>query len=53
MNADKETLNRTLQEIQDLIRENENADGTYNFDLLKAVVALDFAKTEIRKAIFK
>lgn len=53
MNADRETLNRIFQEIQDLIKENENADGTYNFDLLKAVIALDFAKTEIEKAIFK
>ena len=53
MNADKQTLKRILQEIQDLIRENENANGTYNFDLLKAVVALDFAKTEIQKAVFK
>lgn len=53
MNADKETLNRTLQEIQDLVKGNENEDGTYNFDLLKVVVALDFAKTEIQKAIFK
>ena len=53
MNADKETLERTLQGIQDLIRENENGDGTYNFDLYKAVVALEFARTEIEKAVFK
>lgn len=51
MNADKETLDRLLREIQDLIEENENEDGTYRFDLLKAVIALDFAKTEIQKAI--
>ena len=51
MEADKEMLNRLLNEIQELVKENEN--GTYRFDLLKAVIALDFAKTEIEKAIFK
>ena len=50
MEADKEMLNRLLNEIQELIKENENEDGTYRFDLLKAVIALDFAKTEIEKA---
>ena len=49
MEADKEMLNRLLNEIQELVRENENEDGTYRFDLLKAVIALDFAKTEIEK----
>ena len=42
MEADKEMLNRLLNEIQELIKENENEDGTYRFDLLKAVIALDF-----------
>ena len=32
-------LNRLLNEIQELIKENENEDGTYRFDLLKAVIA--------------
>ena len=53
MEADKEMLNRLLNEIQELVKENENEDGTYRFDLQKAVIALDFAKTEIEKAIFK
>ena len=53
MEADKEMLNRLLNEIQELIKENENEDGTYRFDLLKSVIALDFAKTEIEKAISK
>ena len=53
MEADKEMLNRLLNEIQELVKENEIEDGTYRFDLLKAVIALDFAKTEIEKAIFK
>ena len=53
MEADKEMLNRLLNEIQELVKENENEDGTYRFDFLKAVIALDFAKTEIEKAIFK
>ena len=29
MEADKEMLNRLLNEIQELIKENENEDGTY------------------------
>ncbi len=49
MEADKEMLNRLLNEIQELVRENENEDGTYRFDLLKAVIALDFAKQRLKK----
>ena len=51
MNADKETLNKLLKEIETLITENEKEDGTYQFDVFRAVVALDFAKTEIEKTI--
>ena len=29
MEADKEMLNRLLNEIQELVKENENEDGTY------------------------
>ena len=53
MEADKEMLNRLLNEIQELIKENENEDGTYRFELMKAVIALEIAKTEIENAISK
>ena len=51
MKADKERLNGLLEEIRELIEENEKEDGTFRFDLVRAVVALDFAKTEIEKTI--
>lgn len=53
MKADKEKLNTLLEEIRDLIENNEKEDGTYRFDIVKAVIALDFAKTEIEKTIVK
>lgn len=53
LEANKEKLESLLEEIEALIRENENADGSFRFDLVKAVVALDFAKTEIEKTISK
>ncbi len=36
-----------LEQLHTLIEENE--DGTFRFDSMRAVVALDFAKTEIEK----
>lgn len=51
MNENKETLNTLVKEIKTLIEDNENKDGTYHFDVVKAIVALDFAKTEIEKTI--
>ena len=51
MKADRETLKSLLKDIETLIRENENEDGSFRFDIVKAVVALDFAKTEIEKTI--
>lgn len=53
MGTDKERLYRQLKEIQDLIDCNENEDGTYRFDILRAQVALEFAKTEIEKSVEK
>lgn len=47
----KEKIHELLKQIQTLIEENENEDGTFRFDSLRAVVALDFAKTEIEKTI--
>lgn len=51
MNKNKEKLNTLVKEIKTLIEDNENEDGTYRFDIVKAIVALDFAKTEIEKTI--
>ena len=53
MKADREKLNTLLEEIRILIETNEKEDGTYRFDIVRAVVALDFAKTEIEKTIVK
>ena len=36
-----------------LIKNNETEDGTFRFDEFRAMVALDFAKTEIEKTIAK
>lgn len=40
-----------LNEIKILIEENENEDGSFQFDAVRAMVALDFAKTEIEKTV--
>ncbi len=53
MEANKETLEALIKDIQDLILENENEDGSFRFDIVRAVVALDFVKTEIEKTISK
>ena len=49
--SNKDKIYELLEQINMLIKENENEDGSFRFDSLRAVVALDFAKTEIEKAI--
>lgn len=51
MNADKEQLYALLEEIKDIIEQNETENGIFRFDITRACVALDFAKTEIIKTI--
>ena len=51
MNADKEKLYELLKDIKDIIEQNETEDGNFRFDIVRACVALDFAKTEISKSI--
>ncbi len=51
MGSDKDKLHQLLREIKELIDQNENEDGTFRFDMAAALVALDFAKNEIRKSI--
>ena len=51
MNTKKEKLYRILDEIRDLIQNNTNTDGAFQFDVARVLVALDFVKTEILKSI--
>jgi len=51
MDSDKDKLYQLLNEIRELIEQNENEDGTFRFDPVAAMVALDFAKNEIRRSI--
>lgn len=53
MESEKEKLYKRLNEIQELIDRNENEDGTYRFDVLRAQVALEFARAEIEKSAEK
>ena len=49
--TEREKIYALLDEIRTLIEENEKEDGTFRFDPVKALIALDFAKTEIAKTI--
>ena len=49
--TDRDRILGLLEEIHSLVEENGNADGTLRFDALRAMVALDFAKTEIEKMV--
>lgn len=50
--SDKEKVYALLNEIKALIEENEE-DGTFRFDSVRAMIALDFAKTEIIRSVEK
>lgn len=51
--SEREQIYSLLNEIRSLIEENEKEDGSFCFDPVRALVALDFAKTEIAKTIEK
>lgn len=51
MNTDKEILLQILDEIKIIIENNANADGALKMDMLKARLALEFAKTSVEEAI--
>ena len=53
MGSNKEKIYELLGQIEALIKNNETEDGTFRFDEIKALVALDFAKTEIEKSLVK
>lgn len=51
MNTDKEILLQILDEIKIIIENNANDDGALKMDMLKARLALEFAKTSVEEAI--
>ena len=53
MSSNKEKIYELLNEIEALIKNNETEDGTFCFDEVRAMVALDFARTEIEKTVVK
>lgn len=53
MNPSKEQLLEKVEVLRRLIEENSTEDGDFRFDALRAIVALEFAQTEIEKSISK
>ena len=49
--SEREKIYALLEEIRTLVEENEQEDGTFRFDSVRALIALDFAKTEIARTI--
>ena len=44
MNFSKERIYELIDEITRLVKNNERADGSFRFDPVRAVVALEFVK---------
>jgi len=53
MDFNKDTLLEVVEDIRKIITESENPDGSLKIDAKMAMVALDFARTEIKKSISK
>ena len=53
MEITKEKLLETLEDIRKTIIESENPDGSLKIDAKMAMVALEFARTEIKKSVLK
>lgn len=51
MSFAKQKIYAALEEIKKIIDNNENPDGTYKFDELRALVALETVKIEITKSL--
>ena len=51
MNFSKEKIYELIDEITRLVKNNERADGSFRFDPVRAVVALEFVKMELEKSI--
>ena len=53
MDFNKDILLEVLEDIRKTIIESENPDGSLKIDVKMAMVALDFARTEIKKSVLK
>ena len=53
MDFNKDTLLEVVEDIRKTIIESENPDGSLKLDAKMAMVALDFARTQIKKSISK
>ena len=53
LNITKDTLLEKLDDIRKIIVDSENPDGSLKIDAKMAMVALDFARTEIKKSVLK
>ena len=53
MDFNKDTLLEVIEDIRKIIIESENHDGSLKIDAKMAMVALDFARTQIKKSISK
>lgn len=53
MDFNKDTLLEVLEDIRKTIIESEKPDGSLKIDAKMAMVALDFARTEIKKSVLK
>ena len=53
MGSNKDKIYELLRDIESLIKNNETEEGAFRFDEVRAMVALDFARTEIEKTIVK
>jgi len=53
MEITKDKLLETLDDIRKLIIDSEKPDDSLKIDAKMAMVALDFARTEIKKSISK
>lgn len=51
MDLCKEKLFEMLEDIRKVITDSEKPDGSLGIDAVRAMVVLDFAKTEIEKTI--
>ena len=51
MNADKERLYRYLNEIKSMIDDHEKEKGSYDFDVERVLIALEFTKRELKAAV--
>ena len=51
MDFNKDTLLEVVEDIRKMINESENPDGSLKIDAKMAMVALDFARTQMKKSI--